>query len=95
MCFQKDVDAIKWKVHFKSSRDKVFKMLITDDGRAKFWAESAVETDGHVDFIFPNGTQWRGKILERIENSVFSVKYIGDSKVTFFWKLMTMEQISR
>ncbi len=57
--------------------DKVFEALDTDRGRASFWAESAVERDGHIDFAFINGMSYRSRILERTAPSVFSIDYFG------------------
>ena len=43
---------IRWRTHIPVSPDRVFSVLDSDDGRASFWAESAVETQGHIDFRF-------------------------------------------
>ena len=58
-------------------------MLATDKGRARFWAESALEINGKIEFKFPNGQSWSGRVLERIEPHRFAVEYIGGSIVTF------------
>jgi hypothetical protein len=58
-------------------------MLATDDGRARFWAESAIETDGHIHFVFPNGYEWNGAVLERRPPTLFGLSYIGGSTTTF------------
>lgn len=42
-----------------------------------------MENDGAIDFVFPNGWTWRGKILERVPNEKFSVIYFGNSITTF------------
>jgi uncharacterized protein YndB with AHSA1/START domain len=34
---------IRWRMHIPVPPDKVFAVLDSDDGRASFWAESAVE----------------------------------------------------
>ena len=49
------VDAIRWKLYVPASPTRVFDALNTDDGRASFWAESAVERDGYIHFEFING----------------------------------------
>jgi hypothetical protein len=33
--------------------------------RAAYWAESAVEVDGHIEFRFANGERCRARILDR------------------------------
>ncbi|RIK44468.1 MAG: hypothetical protein DCC58_08165 [Chloroflexi bacterium] len=58
-------------------------MLASDAGRARFWAESAIERDGAIDFIFPNGLTWRGAVLAAHPPYHFSVRYFANSRVTF------------
>lgn len=81
--FQENSNVIQWKVHLHSPRARVYEYLNTDEGRAKFWAESAIENDGAIEFVFPNGWTWRGKILERVLNEKFAVNYFGNSITTF------------
>jgi uncharacterized protein YndB with AHSA1/START domain len=73
---------IRWRIHLNSSPDLVFQMLATDEGRARFWAESAFERDGVIQFRFPNGLEWDGQILERELAERFAVNYFG-GRVTF------------
>lgn len=72
-----------WRLHLASSPDRVYWFLATDEGRAAFWAESAVEGDGTIEFVFPDGTTWEGRILERNEPSRFALRYLGGSLTTF------------
>lgn len=81
--FQSEENVIRWNVHFNSPRARVYEFLHSDEGRAKFWAESAMENDGAIDFVFPNGWTWQGKILERVLNEKFVVNYFGNSITTF------------
>jgi len=83
LSFQSDPNIIRWRLHLKSPPDAVYQLLATDEGRAKAWAESAVEVDGAIDFIFPNGQRWRGKIIERSQPTRFAVEYFGGSITTF------------
>jgi len=83
MSFQSEPDLIRWNVNLAAPRERVYQFLATDAGRAKFWAESAHEVDGALDFIFPNGSTWRGKILERVPPEKFAVVYFGNSITTF------------
>jgi uncharacterized protein YndB with AHSA1/START domain len=73
---------IRWRLHLSSSPGEVFALLSTDQGRAQFWAKSATEHSGVIDFRFPNGMQWQGRILECRDPETFSVDYFGD-RVTF------------
>ena len=73
---------IIWRICCRSSPEDVYAMLATNEGRAKFWAESAVETDGAIGFRFINGEKTSGRILERTNPSRFCLEYFG-SKVEF------------
>lgn len=83
MSFQIDPALIRWKIHLKSSPEDVYSQLSTNEGRAAFWAESAMEQDDIIHFIFPNQAEWKGKILENVPARKFKVEYYGDSITTF------------
>lgn len=68
---------IRWRMHIPVPPDNVFAALDSDEGRAAFWAESAVEVDGQIEFRFANGDAWTGRILERRAPDVFSLDYFG------------------
>ena len=76
------IDSITWRIHFRSDPERAFHMLTSDEGRATFWAESAVERDGSIEFLFPNGMRYVGKILEYSPPTRFSIEYFG-SVATF------------
>ena len=61
----------------------VFEFLSTDQGRARFWAESAIETNGAIDFVFPGGETWRGEVLETVTDRRYQVEYYGGTITTF------------
>jgi uncharacterized protein YndB with AHSA1/START domain len=81
--FQNDPSIIRWKLHINSSPQAVFEKLTTDGGRASFWAESAFERDEIIRFVFPNGAEWQGRILEKEPFRTFKVEYYGSSLTTF------------
>jgi len=83
MTFQPDPEQILWRLHLASSIERVFQALSTDRGRASFWAESAVERDGVIHFVFPNGVAWRARILESNPPYRYTVEYYGGSIATF------------
>lgn len=83
MDFQKDPNAIRWRLHLDSPAAKVYQALSTDAGRASFWAESAIERDGAIHFIFPNSLTWEAPILEAIPDRRYSIRYIGNTITTF------------
>lgn len=64
MNFQDDPKTILWHLHLESPITKVFQALSTDTGRASFWAESAIESEGVIHFVFPNRMRWDARILE-------------------------------
>jgi uncharacterized protein YndB with AHSA1/START domain len=74
---------IEWRIHLSSSPERVYKFLSTAEGRAACWAESAPEKDGHIEFTFPGGLEWRGQILEAEPPHVFSVRYYGNTEARF------------
>lgn len=83
MSFQDDPNLIRWRLYLKSPITRVFQVLATDDGRASFWAESAMENNGVIHFVFPNQMTWDGLILESIPPQKYSVRYYGNSMMTF------------
>ena len=78
-----DPQALVWRLHLSSSPSAVYQMLATDEGRSKFWAESAAESDGALEFIFPNRQRWYGRLIEQAATRRFSVEYVGGSVATF------------
>lgn len=83
MTFQPDPDVITWRLYLRSAPAAVYDLLATDTGRARFWAEEAIEHDGAISFVFPGGQRWRGAILAREPQRRFSVVYYGGSITTF------------
>lgn len=83
MSFQDNPKAILWRLHLNSPPDRVYQALSTDGGRAKFWAESAIERDGVIEFVFPNGITWEGKILRADPPYQYAVRYYGNSVAAF------------
>jgi uncharacterized protein YndB with AHSA1/START domain len=77
MPFQLEPGTIRWRLHFASPRKKVFDALATESGRASFWAESALEAEGRITFHILNYEPFVGRILARIEPSVFALEYFG------------------
>jgi uncharacterized protein YndB with AHSA1/START domain len=69
--------AIRWRMHIAAPPERVFAALDSDDGRAAFWAESAREAHGHIDFRFINGVTYRSRVLERRAPLVWSIEYFG------------------
>lgn len=83
MSFQPDPDVIRWKLRLRASPGEVYVLLATDEGRARFWAESAVESNGQIQFRFPNGYRYDGEILAAEPSRFFRVRYIGGTTATF------------
>lgn len=70
-------DPIRWRMHIPVPPDKVFAVLDSDEGRASFWAESAVEVDGHIEFQFINGHACTSRIVERRPPTLLAIDYFG------------------
>jgi len=68
---------IRWRMHLPVAPERVFAVLDADEGRAAFWAESAVEVDGSVEFRFANGETSRAAIVERVPPRTWAVDYFG------------------
>jgi uncharacterized protein YndB with AHSA1/START domain len=83
MSFQPDPNLIRWRLHLASPPGRVFEFLATDEGRARFWAESAVEREGVIHFIFPGGQRWQGQVLVSDPPRLFKLVYYGGSTTTF------------
>ncbi|MCG8406994.1 MAG: SRPBCC domain-containing protein [Phycisphaerales bacterium] len=75
-------DRILWRIHLASPPKAVYELIATDTGRARFWAESAVERDGAIDFVFINGMRNRSQILKRTPPHHFELDYFN-SRVVF------------
>ena len=75
--FQSEPGTITWKVRFRSSAARVSEALTTDAGRKRYWAESADETNGRIHYVFLNGVEDTGEILDRSPEKRFVVKYFG------------------
>lgn len=68
---------IRWRIHIPLPIEQVFAALNTDEGRASFWAESAVESEGAIEFRFINGYRCSSPILERRAPRMLCIDYIG------------------
>lgn len=68
---------IRWRMHLGVAPERVFAALDDAEGRASFWAESAVEESGVVVFTFVDGSEHRAAIVERIAPRVWAVDYMG------------------
>ena len=73
---------ITWKLHLKSDPKAVFALLATDAGRKKFWAEKAVEENGIIHFVFPNGQTYDSHIIRGVPDKEFYLDYF-ESLVKF------------
>ena len=74
---------VRWRIHLASPPEDVHRLLSTAEGRARFWAESAEERDGAIEFLFPDGERWRGKLLANEPPHVFELRYVGGTRARF------------
>lgn len=68
---------IRWRMHLPVPPGQVFTALDSDEGRAAFWAESAVEVEGVIQFRFVGGVEAASRILERRPPHLFVIDYMG------------------
>jgi uncharacterized protein YndB with AHSA1/START domain len=74
---------IRWRMHLRAAPSVVFDAIATAEGRRRWWAESADAVDDRVEFVFPDGTVHRGRVLEETPPSRFAVEYYGGTIATF------------
>jgi uncharacterized protein YndB with AHSA1/START domain len=68
---------IRWRMHVPVSRERVYHALDSAAGRASFWAVSAIEYEGEIEFRFSNGDVCRSRVVERRPPEVLSFDYMG------------------
>ena len=68
---------IRWRMHIPVPPERVFAALDSDEGRARFWAESAAEIDEGIEFRFSNGAVCTSRIVARRPPDLFEVDYFG------------------
>lgn len=71
----KPAGPIRWRMLLPVEREIVFRALSTDAGRASFWAESAVEEAGVINFEFANGEKVSARVLQSTPPARFSLQY--------------------
>jgi uncharacterized protein YndB with AHSA1/START domain len=76
-------EPIRWRLHLAAPPETVYDLLATDAGRARFWAESALETDGWIEWRWPGGLEARTRVLGAHRPHRFAVEYFGGSRATF------------
>jgi len=64
-----------WKISLRASIGEVFAALTSDEGRARYWAEKTFESDGSIEFHFPNGETHHAQILEQTPPTRFEIRY--------------------
>jgi uncharacterized protein YndB with AHSA1/START domain len=74
---------IEWRMHLATPLGRVYDFLATASGRERFWAESAPERDGVIEFAFPGGMHWRSRVLAAEPPHRFALNYYGDTEVLF------------
>jgi len=77
MAFQPEPGTIHWKLHCSSTPHQVFAALSTNEGRAGFWAESAVEKDNFITFTILGYEPHHSRIIKCLPPTQFSVEYFG------------------
>jgi uncharacterized protein YndB with AHSA1/START domain len=82
--FQPRSGEILWRLHLNSRPEKVYEMLATDAGRARFWAESTEEkADRIVWHLLNEPRRVEGRILERVPRQRIKFEYFAGSTALF------------
>lgn len=68
---------IRWRLHVPAPPERVHSALSTDEGRRSFWAETRTRAEGVIEFRFPNGVEYEGRVVESRPPGVFAVEYFG------------------
>ncbi len=68
---------IRWLMHLAVPPEVVFSALDSDEGRRAFWAQSAEEIEGYINFLFINGQNYRSKIILREAPNLFVIDYFN------------------
>lgn len=68
---------IRWRMHIPVAPDLVYTAINSDSGRAAFWAESAVEKSGQIEFVFIDGFRCTSRVLERKRPTLWAIDYLG------------------
>ena len=73
---------VLWRLHLRSSTDRVYSMFATDAGRAAFWAETSTESDDAMILTFVGEPHpLTCAVLERIPSRRFVFRYWEETVV--------------
>ena len=75
--------AVQWKLHLASPPAEVFRLLSTDAGRERFWAEHSVSSDGAFTLTFSGQEKLRCVIVASAPPHHFAFRYFDDTLVEF------------
>jgi hypothetical protein len=73
----------RWRLHLAAPPARVFDMLDRAEGRERFWARSAPEHDGAIEFTFHGGERLRAPIEQRQRPGLYAVRYFAGSLAIF------------
>ena len=68
---------IRWRLNVPAPRERVHEALSTDEGRRGFWAETHTDAEDFIRFVFSNGVEYAGRVLENRPPELFAVEYFG------------------
>jgi hypothetical protein len=81
--FHPEPGVVRWRVHFHSEPEVVYRFLATDQGRESFWAEESKEIDGVITWAFTSGAAASKPVIEKTPSTRFACEYFDDSIVEF------------
>ncbi|MEM9302850.1 MAG: hypothetical protein AAGE01_12095 [Pseudomonadota bacterium] len=74
---------VRWRIRLRSSPEAVFELLVTDAGRARFWARQTTSQGRAIHFEFADGTGLEARVLEYDPPRHFSLAYFEGNPVAF------------
>lgn len=80
--FQDTPGEVIWRIHLDSAPEAVFDALDTREGRESFWADSAPEANGMIEFEIGAYPRYDARITARQWPRLFALRYF-DTDATF------------
>lgn len=77
MTIQPEPGHLRWRVHLSAPAEAVYRLIATDDGRQRFWAERSQQNADQITLTFPDGSQTVLDVISQEPPSTWVVRYFG------------------
>ncbi|HET6603006.1 MAG TPA: SRPBCC domain-containing protein [Xanthomonadaceae bacterium] len=68
---------IHWRLHLASPPAKVWELLITDEGRMRFWCDHSRRLGDTIEMRFSNGCVEHAEVLAELPYERLALRYFG------------------